>query len=230
MRFATSVAGFVCLAVLGLGNSSASAAGPAAADAHFVPREIDIAGILRDHFSTQKGYRSGDFLTQGMVEASLETLERKTNWKLEERDRKALLKLTPDDKSFLAQQLTSKAGKAFARQVAPMPLGYDKLDRLAQLPQGRSTVERLVIGPDGYKLLEYMSTSRGGNDLNRMLSADGKGNFEKPTGKIYDEQQLVMALTQLHKDALARAAKGARNKAFVNTVNPNSPQRSANAR
>jgi hypothetical protein len=208
MRFVTSIAAFVCLVGFGPATTTVSAAAPAAAEAQLVPREIDIAGILRNHFLTQRGYRSGDFLTQSMVEASLEALERKTKWKLEERDRKALLKLTADDKSFLAQQLTSKAGKAFARQVAPMPLGYDKLDRLAQLPQGRSTVERLVVGPDGYKLLEYMSTSRGGHDLSRMLSADGKGNFEKPTGKIYDEQQLVMVLTQLHKDALTRSRTG----------------------
>lgn len=206
MSLIKSFAGIVCLAILGLGGGAVSAAVATAAEAQFVPREIDIAGAIREHFSTQKGYKSGDFITHKMVEEALQTLERKTKWKLDERDRKALLKLTPDDKSFLAQQLTSKAGKSFARQIASMPLGYDKLDRLAQLPQGRSTVERLVAGPDGYKLLEYMTSSRGGHELSRMLSADGKGNFEKPTGKIYDEKQLVMALTQLHKSAVAHSA------------------------
>lgn len=208
MRFTMTFAGLCGIALLGLGSAPAWAAAPGA-EAHFVPREIDITGIVRDHFSTQKGYKSGDLLTHNHVEAALETLERKTKWKLDDRDRKALLKQTIDDKSFFAQQLTSKAGKAFARQIAPMPLGYDKLDRLAQLPQGRSTLERLVAGPDGYKLLQYMTSSHGGHEMSRMLSADGKGNFEKPTGKIYDETQLVMALSQLHKAAVAQATTAA---------------------
>ena len=204
MRCFNSLVHVVALAV-GLLESAADGAAPAGSRQH-VPREIDIAAIVGEHFSAQRGYKSGDFLTHGMVEEALQSLERKSGWKLEDRDHKALLKQTIDDKSFLARQLTSKSGKAFARHIAVMPLGYDKLDRLSQLPQGHSTVERLVVGPDGHKLLEYMTSSRGGHDLSRMLSADGKGNFEKPTGKIYDEQQLTAALKQLHKEAVGRAA------------------------
>lgn len=183
-----------------------------AADAAAVPMTIDLNGAVRDHFAKQRDYRSGDLLTRGKVEAALPAVERKTGWTLQKAERDALLKLTLDDKSFLAKQLTSKLGKDFARQIAGMPLSYDKLDRLSHLPQGESTIERLVVGPDGYKLLEYMTSSRGGHELSRMLSADGEGNFESPTGKIYDEQQLVLALRQLHKEALARQAGAVRNR------------------
>ncbi|MCE9606233.1 MAG: hypothetical protein K8U03_15160 [Planctomycetia bacterium] len=177
-----------------------------AAQTASVPRTIDIHAAIQEHFSYQRDYRSGDFLTRGKVEEALKTLERKTGWQLEAGDRETLLKQTLDDKSFLAQQLSSKLGKQFSRNIQALPLGYDKLDRLSQLPQGRSTIERLVIGPDGHKLLQYMANSPGGHDLSRMLSQDGKGNFEKPTGKIYDEKQLTLALAQLHKSALARQA------------------------
>jgi hypothetical protein len=184
----------------------------AAAETATVPVTIDLNSAVRDHFAKQRDYRSGDLLTRGKVEAALPAIERKTGWKLENAEREALLKLTLDDKSFLAKQLTSKTGKDFARQIAGMPLGYDKLDRLSHLPQGESTIQRLVVGPDGYKLLEYMTSSRGGRELSRMLSADGEGDFEKPTGKIYDDRQLTSALRQLHKAALARQAGGTRTR------------------
>lgn len=193
-----------------------------AAEAVAVPRTIDIAGAISEHFAKLRDYRSGDFLTRGKIEEALATVERKTGWKIEKADRETLLKLTIDDKSFLAQQLSSKLGKSFARHIAELPLGYDKLDRLSQLPQGRSTVERLVIGPDGHKLLQYMATSPGGHDLSRMLSADGKGNFEKSTGKIYDDNQLTMALIQLHKAALARQSANHRRPAAGNIETPRS--------
>lgn len=195
-----------CIVVAGTTRIAGGAEAPA------VPATIDLNGAVRDHFAKQRDYRSGDLLTRGKVEAALPVIERKTGWTLEKAERNALLKLTLDDKSFLAKQLTGKLGKDFARRIAGMPLGYDKLDRLSHLPQGESTIERLVIGPDGYKLLEYMTSSRGGHELSRMLSADGKGNFETPTGKIYDEQQLVLALRQLHKAALARQAAAARSR------------------
>lgn len=194
-----------------------SATTVAAAEKAAVPRAIDIHGALQEHFAKQRGYRSGDFLTRGKVEEAIKSVEHKTGWQLEAADREALLKLALDDKSFLAQQLTSKLGKQFARDIEALPLGYDKLDRLSQLPQGRSTIERLVVGPDGYKLLQYMTTSSGGQELSRMLTQDGKGNFEKPTGKIYDEQQLTLALTQLHKTVLARQAGASRNAADSRT-------------
>jgi len=182
----------------------------AAAETAAVPHTIDLSGAVRDHFAKQRDYRSGDFITRGKVVEALATVERKTGWKLEKADRDALLKLAVDDKSFLAKQLTSKAGKDFARRISSMPLGYDKLDRLSELPQGRNTLERLVVGPDGYKLLEYMTSSSGGHQLSRMLSVDGQGNFERPTGKIYDDKQLTLALQQLHKAVLQRQATATR--------------------
>jgi hypothetical protein len=72
------------------------------------------------------------------------------------------------------------------------------------MPQGRSTIERLVRGPDGWKLLEYMAKAPGGHELGRMLSETPKGgNFEKATGRIYTEMELVGALDKLHKAATA---------------------------
>lgn len=97
-----------------------------------------------------------------------------------------------EDRSFLAKQLTSKSGRAFSRHIAKFQLGYDQLDRLSHMPQGRSTIERLVRGPDGWKLLEYMAKAPGGHELGRMLSETPKGgNFEKATGRIYTEMELV---------------------------------------
>jgi hypothetical protein len=161
-----------------------------------------VDATLETYFNQQKGYIPGDLITRKQVAEVLDEIQT-LGWKLP--DRAKFEKRAVDDGSFLAGQLKSPSGKKFMRQIASMPLAYDRLDRLAELPQGRSTVERLVRGPDGYKLLEYMTGAKGGHELTRMLSKDGGGDFDRATGKIYTAEQLRTALKDRHAKATADA-------------------------
>lgn len=169
-----------------------------------LPSMKEVAAAVSKHLSQTRDYQSGDLITRMEIDGALEAAAKQTGWRLTNKQHDELVERGVEDRSFLAKQLTSKAGRAFSRHIGKYQLGYDQLDRLSQMPQGRSTVERLVRGPDGYKLLEYMAKAPGGHELNRMLSQTNRGgNFEKSTGRIYTETELVNALDKLHKAAAA---------------------------
>lgn len=177
---------------------SACAASVEAAD---LPKFAEVEATVQDVLKQEKDYQPGDLLTRKQVKTMLDRIER-LGWKLA--DRGALEKKVLDDGSYLVEKLRASSGKKFMRQVAELSLAYDRLDRLAQLPQGRSTVERLVRGPDGYKLFDYMAKEKGGRELAKMLSKDGRGDFNQSTGKLYTEEQLLRELQKLHTAALQR--------------------------
>jgi hypothetical protein len=113
----------------------------------------------------------------------------------------------PQDGEFLVTQLRTRAGAKFARQIARLPGGYDRLEKLSRLPNGHQTIRDLIKGPDGYKLIQYMTTAPGGAELGRMLSKAPKGRrFNRPTGRIYTVEMLLERLGQEHRAAVQAAA------------------------
>lgn len=178
------------------GTANVGAADPA------LPDFRTLAAVVSKHLAKQPGYQPGDLITRREIAGALDALQQRSAWKLTKVQQEELVAKGLESQSFLAQQLTSKNGREFSRHIARYQLGYDQLERLSKMPQGRSTVERLVKGPEGWKLLEYMATAKGGHELNRMLSETPRGgNFERSTGRIYDEQQLVAELQKLHQAA-----------------------------
>lgn len=170
-------------------------------DAADLPKFAEVEAAVADVLKQEKDYQPGDLLTRKQVKAMLDRIER-LGWKLA--DRGALEKKVLDDGSFLVGKLGTTTGKKFMRQIEDLSMAYDRLDRLSQLPQGRNTVVRLIRGPDGYKLFDYMSNDKGGRELAKMLSNNGKGDFNQPTGNIYTEEQLLRELQKLHAAALQR--------------------------
>lgn len=203
-RFSTKLLA-VGMALALVGVVAAAAPVPIAAPPTFEAVEAAVESVLH----ADKKYARGDLLTHKQVAAVLDAVE-KIGWKLD--DRRGFEKLALDDNSFLVEKLRSKSGQEFYRQVADLPLAIDRLDRLSQLPQGRSTVERLIKGPDGHKLLDYMTNADGGRELAKMLSKDGRGDFNSPTGKIYTEDQLVSKLKERHDAAVAALKKATKRK------------------
>ncbi|MGC3969971.1 MAG: hypothetical protein QM775_22385 [Pirellulales bacterium] len=190
------------LAVFTIGSLPSASAKEPAAD--FRP----IASAVAKQLAKHPGYRSGDLITKPEIAAALEAVREHTSLKLTKKQEDELVARGLDSQSFLAQQLTTKAGREFSRHIAEYQLGYDQLERLSKMPQGRSTVERLVRGPDGWKLLEYMAKAPGGHELNRMLSETPRGgNFEAATGRIYDEAQLLVELQKLHQASLRNSVR-----------------------
>lgn len=172
-----------------------------------LPKLSEVEATVVATLHADRRYETGDILTRKQVTAVVDALEQ-IGWKLD--DRKKLEKLALENGSFLVEKLSTAGGKKFLRQIEQMPLAIDRLDRLSQMRQGHSTVERLIKGPDGYKLFDYMTNAKGGDELTKMLSKDGHGDFNKATGKIYTEEQLLYELEKLHKAAEAALRTTAR--------------------
>jgi len=157
-----------------------------------------IRAAVQRHFLV-RDIQPGEIIARGEVQALLPMLAR-MGWHVPRP--KSLLGSIPGDRSFLVQQLrgSGKAGRLFMRQIAGLPGGYDRLDRLSRIPQGHQTIVRLLQGPDGHKMVEYMTSSHGGSELGKMLSrAPGGKQFNQPTGRIYTTYQLVHELQRRYK-------------------------------
>ena len=137
-------------------------------------------------------YREGDLLTAPKVERILAKLEQ-IHWKVA--DAKEIIKLVLPESDWMATRLLNGEGRQFMRRIAALPGGYDRVDRLRYLPEGERVVTNLLDGPDGYTMIEYMTTTRGGKNLGDYLSEDDNGaEFNKRTGRIYTEKELLKRL------------------------------------
>jgi hypothetical protein len=147
-------------------------------------------------------YQEGDLLTSSKVEKILSKLEQ-IHWKVA--DARDIVKLVLSDGDWLAVRLSGGEGKQFMRQVAAIPAGYDRIDRLRGLPDGQRLVSDLIQGPDGFTMIEYMTKTQGGQNLGDYLSEDeGGADFNKRTGRIYTEQELLKRLKTSYEAEAAR--------------------------
>jgi hypothetical protein len=165
-----------------------------------LPEFAEVEAAVSNGLAREKDLGPSDVVSRSQVRKLLDAVER-LGWTLD--DRREIESRVLDDGAFLIAKFRTPGGKKFMRKIASLPLAYDRIDRLAQLPQGRSTVERLIKGPDGHKLLQYMAEEQGGRELAKMLSQDGRGNFNKPTGKLYTAEQLLAELKSLHVQAVS---------------------------
>jgi hypothetical protein len=151
-----------------------------------------VEQTVEKQLTANRSYRSGDLLTSSVVETLFRKLE-KINWKVA--DRKDILKLVLPESDWMARQFSGDSGRNFMRQIANLPGGYDRVDRLRRMPYGQQQIADLVHSPDGYLMFEYMTTTQGGKNLGNMLSQGVNGqDFNRPTGRIYTELDLVKRL------------------------------------
>jgi len=183
-----------------LGSLQAAAGAPATKSGlPSLPKFNKVEEAVRGHLRKQSGYRSGDILSREQVQPVFRELER-IGWRVA--GQTAILQAVLPDSHPLVRLLRTPSGKKFARQIATVPEGYDRLYRLSRLPDGLQKIGVLIKGPDGYLMIKYMTTTPGGMELGRMLSQTpgGKG-FNKPTGHIYTEDMLVDRLREEYDKA-----------------------------
>lgn len=195
----------VGLTIVLLGLTSGVRGEPAAIDkAESLPKFPAVEKAVREHFAKLPDYRGGEILSRNQVGPIFRILEN-MGWSVA--DQKAILEAVLPDTDPLVRQLRTEAGKKFARQVATVPQGYDRLDRLRRASQGQQRVGNLIQGPDGYLMIKYMTTTSGGRELGRMLSrTPGGQNFNKPTERIYTVDQLVDRLKQEYAKTVGKSA------------------------
>jgi hypothetical protein len=197
----------ILVPLIGLGAASAlSAKTPASKNKDSKSKEFPsfdlVTTTVQERLAANRGYRVGDLLTASTVDPVFGELA-KINWKVS--DRKDITKLLLPDSDWLARQLTSRGGRQFMRAVSECPGGFDRVDRLRRMPYGQRQLQDLIYSPDGSKIFEYMTTTSGGKNLSKMLTHGVNGaNFDKPTGRIYTERQLLKRLKKSYDAAAVR--------------------------
>jgi hypothetical protein len=162
------------------------------ADSKKFPSFDTVTRTVQKQLAANRSYRRGDLITTSAVELLFRKLE-KINWKVA--DRRDILKLILSDSDWMARQFSSERGREFMREIADLPGGYDRVDRLRRMPYGQQQIADLVRSPDGYKLFEYMTTTQGGRNLGGMLSRGVNGSdFNSPTGRLYTEVDFLKRL------------------------------------
>ncbi len=183
----------------------ASAALAASRGSPTLPTFDEVKKTVRQYFDQLPKKQSGVIISRSQVEQVLRRLDR-IGWRVA--DQKAILDAVLPDNSYLVTQLRTSAGMKFAKQLAEVPQGFDRLERLSRLPRGRQNVRNLIRGPDGYLMIEYMTTTPYGKNLSKMLSKDPGGkDFTKTTGRIYTVEMLLDRLEESYTKATGGAAK-----------------------
>ena len=151
--------------------------------------------------ATRQGYRPGDIISHQDVKGVLAALK-DLGWEVPEQSK--LLETVLEDSNFLVRQARSAAGTKFMRGVAGDKLPFDRLDRLSRMSGGQQLVQSIIHLPDGQALMGKHPTP-GLGDLTELLPKQANGltpvdkNFNKPTGRIYTEAELLAALEERWK-------------------------------
>jgi hypothetical protein len=164
-----------------------------------------VAATIDEHFKKKKDYRPGDFLSRSTVESLLAELA-KLGWTVRDRDA-ILAQLTPD-KDLLTEQFSTPRGREFMRKVSKNPASFEYLQRLSETANGQRQVKDLMKLPNGPDVLAALVSSPQGRDISKRIAAGPKTkNFDKPTGRIYTQAQLVTRLRESYTKELAGGAK-----------------------
>lgn len=180
-----------------------------AAEKSELPNFATATKVVDQHFSKQRDYRPGDLISQRDVQSVLNSLK-SAGWTVADKDQ--LLKLTLPESHFLVPLLASKQGRQFARKVSSEPLIYDRLDRLAHESGGPEMLQSLVKLPDGERYA-LSKPARGAPSILEMLPKGKSGkarkvpDYDKPTGRIYTQDQLLKQLRKSHELAVKAARK-----------------------
>jgi len=188
---------FVMLCLIGpaRGNANDSSDAAKKTPTKTIPPPDLLKKAVYQHFASLPEFRRGDLITRDQVAPLLDQFEL-LGWTTTD-PRQIIGQILPE-RDFLAKQLRgSKKGIAFMRSISSMPQAFDKLDRLARLPGGEQTVHDLIHKKGGGGLIEYLTTTRGGQEMGRLLGHTPKGyGFNKPTGRIYTVELLLARLEQ----------------------------------
>ncbi|HET6328373.1 MAG TPA: hypothetical protein VFG04_27070, partial [Planctomycetaceae bacterium] len=164
------------------------------------PSFEDVTKTVQEVLALNPDYQPGDLVTASKVERILAKLEQ-NRWKVA--DGRQIVKQMLPDSDWMAMRLSAPDAQQFMHDIAKLPGGYDRVDRLRRMPNGEIHIGDFIDTPDGSAMIEYMTTTQEGKNLGNFLSQDPDGhNFNKLTGRIYTEQELLKRL-KMSYDAAA---------------------------
>jgi hypothetical protein len=108
----------------------------------------------------------------------------------------------------LVRQFGTPKGREFMRKISGKPENFAHLHRLAETANGARQVQDLMKLPNGPDVLTALVSSPQGHDISRRIAAGPRTrNYDKPTGRIYTQQQLVARLRESYAKEVADRAK-----------------------
>ncbi|MEX0642207.1 MAG: hypothetical protein WD468_05875 [Pirellulales bacterium] len=156
-----------------------------------------VANSLAEYFASLKDYKPGDLINQSRVTEALAHVTEATEWDVPNRE--AIVKRALAENSFLVTQLATPSGRPFMRNVAKYPGSYSRVDRLSTIAGGQQFIQDLIAKKGGSDMIEYLATTRGGRELGAMMAGVQQGvDLNKPTGRIYTADDLLVALRQAY--------------------------------
>jgi hypothetical protein len=169
------------------------------ADASQRPNFTQVAQAVADSLRGSSDYQKGDLITQRQVRAALANVVA-IGWDVPDRDR--LIDRALAESSFLVRELSAPAGRKFMRKLAQHPGTFSRLDRLTTIEDGQATIHSLIQQKGGDDLITYLATTSGGKNLGKMMaSTKGGVDLNKPTGRIYTEDDFITAIRQVYDRA-----------------------------
>jgi hypothetical protein len=190
-QFAFRAIALHALAVAGLCLAST-----AVADAPPRPEFAKVAQTVGQYFESQPDQQRGDLISQKQVRAALAQVDA-AGWKVP--DQNKLIGRVLADNSFVVRELFTPEGRKFMRRVAQHAGTYSRLDQLSTLQNGQSTIRHLIETKQGDDFITYLATTSGGRNLGTMMAGTQGGvDLNKPTGRIYTSDELLIALKQIY--------------------------------
>jgi hypothetical protein len=163
------------------------------------PTAGQIRQVIANHFVTLPDYKPGDLITEKDVKAVLEEMSNQ-GWQVPQS--KVLSTSALKEGDALVGLLSTKDGKRLMRKVASYKLVYDRMDRVARVSGGQRMIRDLAKLPDGERYVK-MQTPAGVPDMLALLPKKRSGqvrsikDYDKPTGRVYTEQDLALRIFQL---------------------------------
>ena len=181
--------------VMGLASVVTAATG-VTSDVGSLPDWSKLQQVASRHLATLPDYQPGDVIVKSNVMPMFDQFQQ-MGWNVTER--RVIQRQLIKDSDFIARKLRTKNGKKFMRNIANYPGAFDRLYRMAALSGGRTLVNDLIAEPAGHEMIEYLTTSKGGKNMGTMLARAPKGShFNKPTGRIFTEKQLLARLRECY--------------------------------
>jgi hypothetical protein len=171
-------------------------AATAVADVPPRPEFAKVAQAVGQYFESQPDQQRSDLICQRQVRAALAQVDA-AGWKVPDQDK--LLGRVLADNSFIVRELSTPEGRKFMRRLAQRAGTYSRLDQLSTLQNGQSTIRHLIETKQGDDFITYLATTSGGKNLGKMMAGTQGGvDLNKPTGRIYTSDELLVALKQIY--------------------------------
>jgi hypothetical protein len=171
-----------------------------------LPPWADVRSAVQSHFETLPDLQPGDLITAADAAPALKALEQ-MGWNDVARGQTASKLL--EDGSFLARELRSAPGRTFMRRVSGYRLIYDRLDRVSQMTGGQQLIHDMIRLPDGHRYAQF-TPHQGAPPMTDFLpkGVSGKAprvaDIDKPTGRVYTQNDLLTALEAEYRQAAKR--------------------------